>query len=363
MPPCASACTFVRGHRFPCDSTPGFGANLADNAVQGNSGLPMKRREFIGVVAGIAVSPFAVRAQQKALQVVGYLHSGNANSPNRDAFLEGLKETGYLVGQNVAIEYRWAEGQYDQSQALAADLVGRKVDVIAAFGPPLARAAKDATSIIPIVFEVGYDAVEAGLVSSLARPGGNATGMNVLFTQLTPKLLELITEILPEVRTVGLLINPNSPTAEPTVRNAQEAARVRGVQLAIVKAGTPSEIDAAFATFIDLHVDAVIVGPDPFLGSQRLQLISQAETSKIPAIYYSSGFTDLGGLMSYGASFPAVFRQMGVYAGRILKGEKPADLPVEQPTKFDLSINLKTARALGLTVPPSLLNRADEVIE
>src|SRR5439155_658396 len=162
----------------------------------------------------------------------------------------GLKETGYLVGQNVAIEYRWAEGQYDQSQALAADLVGRKVDVIAAFGPPLARAAKDATSIIPIVFEVGYDAVEAGLVSSLARPGGNATGMNVLFTQLTPKLLELITEILPEVRTVGLLINPNSPTAEPTVRNAQEAARVRGVQLAIVKAGTPSEIDAAFATFI-----------------------------------------------------------------------------------------------------------------
>jgi ABC-type uncharacterized transport system substrate-binding protein len=323
----------------------------------------MRRREFIGLIAGAGAWPLAARAQQKAVPVIGYLHFAKPGSLLQNAFLQGLKDTGYFAGQNVAIEYRWAEGQYDRSRAMAADLVGRKVDVIAAFGPPLARAAKDATSTIPIVFEVGNDAVEAGLVTSLARPGGNATGLNVLFTQLTPKLLELISEIVPQVRIVGLLVNPNSPTAEPTMRDAQEAARAKGVQLAILKASTESEIDAAFAALIAVRADAVIIGADPFLGNQRLQLIAQAAHRKIPAIYFSDGFTASGGLISYGANLAAVYRRMGVYAGKILKGEKPADLPVEQPTKFDLSINLKTAEALGLTIPPTLLTRADEVIE
>jgi putative ABC transport system substrate-binding protein len=323
----------------------------------------LKRREFIGLIAGAGAWPLTARAQQKAMPVIGYLHFGKPGSPLEGAFLQGLKDVGYVAGQNVAIEYRWAEGQYERSQAMAGDLVGRKVDVIVAFGPPLARAAKDATSTIPIVFEVGDDAVEAGLVASLARPGGNATGLSVLFTQLTPKLLELISEIVPQVRIVGLLVNPNSPTAEPTIRDAQEAARAKGVQLSIFKASNEREIDAAFAALTDLHADAVIVGADPFLGNQRLQLIAQAAQRKIPAIYFSEGFTSSGGLISYGASLRAVYRRMGVYAGKILKGEKPANLPVEQPTKFDLSINLNTARALGLNVPPSLLGRADEVIE
>jgi putative tryptophan/tyrosine transport system substrate-binding protein len=322
----------------------------------------MRRREFMGLIAGAGAWPLAARAQ-KTMPVIGYLHFAKPGSPLQEAFLQGLKDTGYFVGQNVAMEYRWAEGQYDRSQAMAADLVGRKVDVIAAFGPPLARAAKDATSTIPIVFEVGNDPVEAGLVISLARPGGNATGVSVLFTQLTPKLLEIVSEIVPQVTIVGLLVNPNSPTAEPTVRDAQEAARAKGVQLAVLRASTESEIDAAFANLIDLRADAVIIGADPFLGNQRLQLIAQAAHHKVPAIYFSDGFTASGGLISYGTSLLAVYRRMGVYAGKILKGEKPANLPVEQPTKFDLSINLKTARTLGLNVPPSLLSRADDVIE
>jgi putative ABC transport system substrate-binding protein len=323
----------------------------------------MKRRAFIALAGSAAAWPFAARAQQKAMPVVGYLHFARPGMPHQDAFLQGLQDTGYVAGQNVAIEYRWAEGQYDQSQAMAADLAGRKVDVIAAFGPPLARAAKDATSTIPIVFEVGNDAVEAGLVASLARPGGNATGLSVLFTELTPKLLELISELVPQAKIVGLLVNPNSPTAAPTIRDAEQGARAKGVQLAVLKASTAGEIDAAFARLTELRADAVIVGGDPFLGDQRLQLVAQAARSKIPAIYFSEGFTEFGGLISYGASLIAVYRRMGNYVGKILKGNKPADLPVEQPTKFSLSINLKTARALGLDVPPSLLARADEVIE
>jgi len=327
----------------------------------------MRRRDFIALLGGTAATwPLAAWAQQKAMPVIGYLHFAKpdfAGSPLQAAFLQGLKDTGYFVGQNVAIEYRWAEGQYNRLQVMAADLVDRKVDVIAAFGPPLARAAKDATATIPIVFEVGNDAVEAGLVTSLARPGGNVTGFSVLFTQLTPKLLELISEIVPEVRIVGLLVNPNSPTAAPTIRDASEAARAKGVQLHILNASTESEIDAAFVALIGLRADVVIVGADPFLGNQRLQIITQAADRKIPAIYFSDAFTASGGLISYGASLANVYRRMGVYVGKILKGEKPANLPVEQPTKFDLSINLKTAKALGLTVPSSLLLRADEVIE
>jgi putative tryptophan/tyrosine transport system substrate-binding protein len=328
----------------------------------------MKRREFILGVGGAAASsvvwPSTARTQQKPSPVIGYLHfAGPSYAPAPASFLRGLEEAGYVEGRNVTLEYRWAEGRYDRSSALAAELVGRNVDLIAAFGPPLARAAKDATKTIPIVFEVGNDAVEAGLVDSLARPGGNITGLNILFTQLTPKLLELMSELRPQAKVVVLLVNPNSPTAAPMIRDTGEAARAKGIELPLLKASTESEIDAAFATLGDLHADGVIVGADPFFGTRATQLIGQAARAKIPTIYFSEGFIVQGGLISYGASLVDVYRRMGVYAGKILKGEKPADLPVEQPTKFDLSINLKTAHALGISVPPSLLLRADEVIE
>jgi putative ABC transport system substrate-binding protein len=321
----------------------------------------MKRREFIAALGGAAASvPLAGRAQQAAMPVIGYLHFARPSYiPTSAPFLEGLKETGFVEGRNVTIEYRWAEGQYDRSAAMAADLVGRKVDLIAAFGPALALAAKDATSAIPIVFEVGNDAVEAGLVTSLARPGGNATGMSILFTHLTPKLLELISELVPQAKSIALLVNPNGPITKSMIQETEEAARTKGLQLPVLKAGTDREIDAAFAALTDLRADAVIVSTDPFFGTRSVQIVAQAARAKIPAIYFSA----LGGLISYGTNLPAVYRQMGIYAGRILKGEKPADLPVEQPTRFEMVINLKTAKALGLTVPPTLLARADEVIE
>lgn len=322
----------------------------------------MRRREFVSLIASAVAWPIAAGSTQR-MSVVGYLHFGRPGMPVHDAFLQGLNETDYFVGQNIAIEYRWAEGRYDRSQAMAADLVGREVQVIAAFGPPLARAAKDATSTIPIVFEVGTDAVEAGLVASLAHPGGNATGFSVLFTQLTPKLLELISEIVPQVRVVGLLVNPNGPSAEPAIREAQAAAREKGLQLVIVKASDGSQIDAAFTTLIDLSAGALIVGSDPFLGSQAQRLITQAALHKMPTIYYLQEFTASGGLMSYGSDAAGVYRRMGVYVGKILRGAVPEDLPVEQPTKFNLSVNLKTARSLGLNVSPTLLARADQVIE
>jgi putative ABC transport system substrate-binding protein len=326
----------------------------------------MKRREFIFGVGGAAASsvawPLAARAQP--VPVIGYLHFARPSyEPRPETFLKGLEETGYIEGKNVALEYRWAEGHYERSSALAAELVSRNVDLIAAFGPPLAGAAKDATRTIPVVFEVGNDAVEAGLVDSLSRPGGNVTGLNILFTQLTPKLLDLMTELLPRAKVFALLVNPNSPTAAPTIRDAEQAARAKGVQLPLLKASTAEEIDAAFAGLDALRADAVIVGADPFFGSRTAQLIGNAARARIPAIYFGSRFVAAGGLIGYGANIAAVYRRMGVYAGRILKGEKPADLPVEQPTQFDLVINLKTAGALGIAVPPSLLARADEVIE
>ena len=316
-------------------------------------------------LGGAAASvPLVARAQQKAMPVIGYFHfAAPAYTPAASAFLQGLSETGYVEGQNVAVEYRWAEGQYDRLPAMAADLVGRKVDLIAAFGPPVAHAAKSATSTIPIVFEVGNDAVEAGLVASLARPGGNATGLSILFTQLTPKRLELLCELIPQHRTIALLVNPNSPTAAPSIRGAQEAARAKGVQLSILNASTESEIDTAFATFVNLRADGLIVAADPFFDTRREQLVAPAAQFRVPTIYFEREFPTSGGLISYGTSLPAVYRQMGIYAGRILKGEKPADLPVEQPTKFELIINLKTAKSLGLSIPPTLLATADEVIE
>ena len=324
----------------------------------------MKRRAFIMLLGSAAASaPLAVRGQQP-MPVIGYFHFATpAYTPTAAAFLQGLKETGYVEGQNVAIEYRWAEGQYDRLPAMSADLVDRKVDLIAAFGPPLARAAKNATSTIPIVFEVGNDAVAAGLVASLARPGGNATGLSILFTQLTPKRLELLCELLPRARTIALLVNPNSPTAEPSIRDTQEAARAKGVQLSILNASTESGIDAAFGTFANAPADGLIIAADPFFDTRRAQLVAPAARYRIPTIYFSRESVAAGGLISYGSSLAGVYRQMGLYAGRILKGEKPADLPVEQPTKFEMAINLKTAKALGLDVPPSMVGRADEVIE
>jgi putative ABC transport system substrate-binding protein len=325
----------------------------------------MQRREFlIGLGGAAAVWPLAVRAQQPAMPVVGYFHFATPGyTPSPAPFLQGLKEGGFVEGKNVAIEYRWAEGHYDRMPAMAAELVGRKVDLIAAFGPPPARAAKNATSTIPIVFEVGNDAVEAGLVESLARPGGNATGLSILFTQLTSKRLELLCELLPDARTIALLVNPNSPTAEPSIKGAQEAATAKGVKLLILNAGTDTEIDAAFAAFTAAKADGLIIAADPFFDTRREQLVTPAARFRVPTIHFEREFSAVGGLISYGSSLPAVYRQMGLYAAKILKGEKPANLPVEQPTTFELIINLKTAKALGLTVPPKLIFTADEVIE
>jgi putative tryptophan/tyrosine transport system substrate-binding protein len=325
----------------------------------------MKRREFMLALGGAAASvPFASRAQQRSMPVIGYFHFATPKyTPMAASFLQGLKEAGYVAGQNVAIEYRWAEGQYDRLPAMAAELVGRKVDLIAAFGPPLARAAKNATATIPIVFEVGNDAVAAGLVASLARPGGNATGLSILFTQLTPKRLELLCELVPQARTIALLVNPNSPTAEPSIQGTQEAARAKGVQLSVLNASTDGQIDAAFATFATTPADGLVIAADPFFDTRRERLIGPAARSRMPTIYFSRESVAAGGLISYGSSLGDVYRQMGIYAARILKGEKPADLPVEQPTKFEMAINLKTANALGLRVPPKLIFTADEVIE
>lgn len=310
------------------------------------------------------VLPLPMRAQPSAMPVIGYLHFAKPEyTPNAAEFLQGLGERGFVEGKNVALEYRWAEGQYDRLPAMAAELVARKVDLIAAFGPPPARAAKNATSTIPIIFEVGNDAVEAGLVESLARPGGNATGLSILFTQLTPKRLELLCELIPEARTIALLVNPKSPTAAPSIKGAEEAAAAKGVKLLILNASTEHEIDAAFAAFATAKADGLIIAADPFFDTRRGQLVAPAAQFRVPTIYFEREFAAVGGLISYGSSLPAVYRHMGIYAGKILKGEKPSDLPVEQPTKFELIINLKTAKAMGITVPAKLMFTADEVIE
>jgi len=323
----------------------------------------MRRREFMLLLAGVLTAARTVRAEQKPMPVIGFLHSGSLGpaAPNAAAFRRGLSDTGYVEGQNLAIEYRWAEGRYDRLPTLAADLVNRKVDVIAALGgTPSALAAKSATSTIPIVFSVG-DPVERGLITSLARPGGNLTGVGSL--ELTPKRLELLTELVPHVGVIALLVNPNNAVAEPLIRDVQEAARVKGVQLQILKASTESEIDAAFASLVQLHAGALVLPSDAFFNSRREQLLALAERHAVPTIYDWREYAAAGGLVSYGMSLAAAFRQVGDYAGKILKGAKPADPPVQQPTTFELVINLKTAKALGLIVPPSILARADEVME
>jgi putative ABC transport system substrate-binding protein len=327
----------------------------------------MNRREFMFFLGGAMTAARALRAQPKPMPVIGYLTTGSASSrtlaPNLAAFRQGLSDIGYVEGQNVAIEYRWAEGQYDRLPALAADLVGRKVEVIATSGGPMpVRAAKSATSTIPIVFMGTSDPVGNGLVASLARPGGNITGISPMQTELMAKRLDLLSDLVPQARVIALLVATESQT-ERVIGDVQEAARAKGAELAIVRAGTESEIDTAFASLAQLHADALVVAADPFLGGRRDQLVALASRHAVPAIYSWREFASAGGLISYGSSIADNFRQAGIYVGRILKGEKPADLPVQQPTIFELVINLNTAKVLGISVPPSILARADEVIE
>jgi ABC-type uncharacterized transport system substrate-binding protein len=325
----------------------------------------MRRREvLLWLLGGALTAARALRAQQKAMPVIGFLNSTSPGpfAPQVAAFHQGLSETGYVEGQNVVIEYRWAEGRDDRLPALAADLVGRKVDVIATSGTPPAQAAKTATSTIPIVFSVG-DPVGLGLIASLSRPGGNLTGVSNLAVELNPKRLELVSELVPQAGVIALLVNQNNPNTARNIEDMQSAARLKALQLPILKAGTESEIDAAFANVVRLHAGALVVATDPFLNSRRDQLVALASRHAVPAIYYWREFPAAGGLISYGPSNTAAHRQVGIYTGRILKGAKPADLPVEQPTRFELVVNLNTANALGLTVPPSILSRADEVIE
>jgi putative ABC transport system substrate-binding protein len=325
----------------------------------------MIRREFIALGGGAVVGwPLAALGQQKATPVIGYLSFASPGpfAPLLAALRQGLSETDYVAGQNVAIEYRWAEGRYDRLSALAAGLIDRKVDVIAASGPPSALAAKSATSTIPIVFSSG-DPVGEGLVASLARPGGNLTGVSLFTAELMPKRLELLSELVPQAGVIALLVNPNNPNTEPMIRDLQEAARAKAVQLPVLQAGSESEIDTAFVSLVELHVGGLVVGTDPFFNSRREQLVALAERYAVPAIYEWREFAAVGGLISYGSSLTAAYRLVGIYVGKILKGAKPADLPVQQPTTFELVVNLKTANALGLTIPPSILARADEVIE
>jgi len=325
----------------------------------------MGRRELLFLVGAAMTAARALRAQQKGMPVIGILGGGSsaAFAPFVAAFHGGLRETGYVEGENLVIESRWAEGAYDRLPAMASDLVGRRVDVIIAMGgTPSALAAKSATSTIPIVFLVS-DPVASGLIASLARPGGNLTGVDMFTLELVAKRLELLCELVPQAKVLALLVNPNTWFAERLIHNAREAASVKGVQLGIVKASTESEIDAAFATLDQLHADGLIVVADPFLDGRQEQLITLAARHAVPVIYALREFAVAGGLISYGASFTATFRLAGVYAAKILNGAKPADLPVQQPTTFELVVNLKTAKALGLTIPPAILARADEVIE
>ena len=327
----------------------------------------MKRREFITLLGGATAWPLAARAQQPAMPVVGFLNpaSSDTTADFLRAFRQGLKDTGYVEGENVAIAYRWAENQFDRLPELAADLVRRKVVVIAATGgPPSTLAAKAATTTIPIVFVVAEDPVRLGLVASLARAGGNVTGINFLSTELTAKRLELLHAMVPTAVRVAVLVNPaNATNTETTLRDVEPAARAIGLLIQVLNASTSREIDAAFATIVRERPDALFVGNDAFFNARRVQLALLAGRHGVPAILSDREYAEAGGLMTYGSNIVDVYRQVGVYAGRILKGAKPADLPVVQSTKFELVINAQTARMLGLTVPPTLLATADEVIE
>jgi ABC-type uncharacterized transport system substrate-binding protein len=325
----------------------------------------MNRRAFISLVGGAAAAwPLPARAQQPAMPVIGFLHttSPDAFADRLRGFRQGLKDTGYVEGENVAIEYRWAENQIDRLPALAAELVRRRVAVIVG-DTPSTLAAKAATTTIPIVFLVAEDPVRLGLVASLARPAGNLTGLNFFSGESTAKRLGLVRELVPAATRVAVLVNPAGPDAETTVRDVEPAARAIGLQIQVLNASTSREINAAFVTFVRERPDALFVGLDPFLISRRVQLVHLATHHRVPAIFSNREFVEAGGLMSYGSNLKDAWRQVGAYAGRILKGAKAADLPVVQASKFELVINAETARTLGLTVPPSLVATADEVIE
>jgi putative ABC transport system substrate-binding protein len=326
----------------------------------------MRRRELMMAFGASITWPFAVCAKKKTMSVIGYLSSGSPgpSAPFVAVFHQGLAEAGYVEGQNFAIEYRWAESRYDRLPALAADLVGRGVDVIVTTGGGIsARAAKNATSTVPIVFVTGTDPVSDNLVASLSRPGGNLTGVGGFNVELMPKRLELISELVPGIAEIALLVNPDNSNAERIMKDVPEAALVKGVQLHILNARSESDIDAAFGSLGQLRAGALVISADSFFNIRRDRLVALASRHAVPTIYPLREATVAGGLISYGPSLQAAFRQLGIYAGRILKGDKPADLPVQQPTTFELVINLKTAKALGLAVPQSIVARADEVIE
>ena len=325
----------------------------------------MKRREFISLLGGAAAWPLAARAQQPAMPVIGFVQSGSLDARRIAAFRSGLNETGFVEGQNVTVEYHWLDGQFDHLSSLMGDLVRRRVAVLATPGGNLAaQAAKAATTTIPIVFGVGEDPVKLGLVASLARPGGNATGINMFSQEVTAKRLGLLHELVPKAVRVAVLVNPaNVPTTALALRDIPEAARTIGLQIQVFNASTSHEIEAAFATIVRDQADALFVAPDAFFVSRRVQFVTPATRYGIPAAHTTREEVEAGGLMSYGTDPRDMFRQAGVYTGQILKGAKPADLPVVQLTKFEFVINLQTARALGLEVPNSIQLLADEVIE
>ena len=327
----------------------------------------LRRREFITLLGGAALGwPLAVRAQQPAMPVIGFLGSGTLNAYAADvtAFGEGLGQTGYVEGRNVTIEYRWAEGQYDQMPGLVADFLRRKTAVIAVTGSTAAvQAAKAATQTIPIVFAIGADPVKFGLVASMNRPGSNVTGVSFLANLLVAKQVELLHELIPAASILGFLVNPNNPNAEADTNNARMAADTLSCKLVVVRAHKGDEVESAFAIFTQERANALLVSPDPLFSSLRDHLVALAIRHALPTMYNAREYVSAGGLLSYGPDQADAYRQAGVYVGRILKGENPGDLPVVQPTKFELVINLMAARALGLSVPPMLLARADHVIE
>src|SRR3954469_4974224 len=326
----------------------------------------MRRREFITLVGAGTAWPLAAHAQQPAMPVIGFLHtqSPDSNADRLRGFRQGLKESGYVEGENVTIAYRWAENQIERLPALAAELVRRQGAVIATTaGFASASAAKAAPTTIPIIFGVGEDPVRFGLVTSLARPGGNLTGINFFNAELVAKRLELLRELVPTATRVAALLNPTGPASETTLREVEAAAHALGLQIQVIEASTSREIDAAFATLVRQRDDALFVAPDPFFSGRQVQLVLTAARHGMPAAYSGRQYAEIGGLMSYGPDQTDTYRQIGIYTGRILKGAKPADLPVVQSSKFELVINAQTARMLGLAVPPSLLATADEVIE
>jgi putative ABC transport system substrate-binding protein len=325
----------------------------------------MERREFIALVGGAATWPLAARAQQPAIPVIGYLATGSQDifASRLAALRQGIGEHGYFEGRNVAIEYRWASGLYDQMQTLAAGLVARRVDVIVSVGPPSLRAAVAATSTIPIVFVTGSDPVRDGLVASVSRPDRNLTGIMFLAVDLTPKRLQLIAELVPQAKLIALLTNPSNRAEERVVADAQTAAKTAGLEIAILKASNENEIDAVFGTLAERQAGVLIVSPDTLFTTRAEKIAALAVRHAIPTIFAFRESVLAGGLASYGPSTPRVHREAGLYVGRILKGDKPGELPVLQPTTFELTINLKTAKALGLELSPTLLARADEVID